>query len=220
MFVYFVDHKASYVRPRDISLRRIKRVATVALPVLLLYVAVGWGRPQPIFAPLRSFTTVSVQQDNSTRARNVENLGLIATAEQDGWLLGSGWGHKYVEVSGKYNIYFFELWPYVPHNSVLGLFAYTGYVGFVGFWMCVPMAAFFHARVARHAKRPLDQYVATIGLVQIVACADQWYGDMGSFSPFTMYTLAATFAAALRLPVASGDWPNPIRPPPAQPLRA
>jgi hypothetical protein len=197
-----------FVLPASKTKRRIQRAVAIAIPVILLYVVVGWGRSEGIFRPLRSFETVSVEEDNSTKARDMENLGLIATSTQYGWLLGSGWGHKYVEVSHKYQIYFFELWPYVPHNSVLGLFAYSGYVGFLGYWMLFPMSAFFHARVARQASRPLDRNVASVAIMQLVACADQWYGDMGSFSPVTMYTLAATLAMALRLPIASGVWSN------------
>lgn len=214
---------AYFVLPDDKLKRRIRRGILIAAPIIAIYTAVGWGSSNPIFIPLRSFSTVSVDQDKSTKARNMENLGLIATANQYGPLMGSGWGHKYVEVSSLYKIYFFELWPYVPHNSVLGLLAYSGYVGFVGFWMMVPMAAFFHARVAREAARPMDRFIATISLVQLVACADQWYGDMGAFSPFTMYTLASALAAGLRLPAASGVFPalggaRKARPP--QPARA
>ncbi len=206
--------------PASKAKRRLRRAFVVAMPVVLLYVAIGWGRPEGIFRPLRAFQTVSTEQDASTKARNMENLGLIATISRHGFWLGSGWGHKYVEVSSRYQIYFFELWPYVPHNSVLGLFAYTGYLGFMGYWMMFPMAAFFHARVARNAVRPLDAYMGSAGVMQIVACANQWYGDMGSFSPVTMYTLATTVALALRLPVASGVWPEGAgvpRPRPAPP---
>jgi hypothetical protein len=193
--------------PASAAKRKAQRLALIVIPVLALYAAIGWGREEQIFRPLRAFATVSTEQDNSTKARNVENLGLIATAQQ-GWVLGSGWGQKYVEITDKYNIHFFELWPYVPHNSVLGLLAYTGYVGFVGYWMLFPVAAFFHARVARFGPRPQDRLVGILGVIQIVACADQWYGDMGSFSFVTMYTLATCFAAALRVPAVSGVWPG------------
>lgn len=206
-----------FLLPPGAAKRRIQRAATIAVPILLLYVAVGWGRNESIFRPLQSLQTVSTEENNSTKARYMENLGLIATVDHNTWLFGSGWGHKYVEVSSKYQIYFFELWPYVPHNSVLGLFAYTGYLGFVGYWMSIPMAAFFHARTARKAPRLADRSVGMIALVQLVACADQWYGDMGSFSIVTMYTLAASFGAALRLPISSGVWPDATRPAAAAP---
>jgi hypothetical protein len=197
-----------FVLPASRVKRVVQRVALGIVPVVLLYAVIGWGRPEGIFRPLRSFQTVSVEEDNSTKARDMENLGLIATATKYGWVMGSGWGQKYVEVSSLYNIYDFELWPYVPHNSVLGLFAYTGYVGFVGFWMLFPMSAFFHARVAKQAKRPIDQYMSTVALMQLVSCANLWYGDMGSFSVVTMYTLSSSLAMALRLPIASGVWSN------------
>jgi len=197
-----------FVLPASRVKRTIQRVALSIGPVVLLYVVIGWGRPEGIFRPLRSFQTVSTEEDSSTKARDMENLGLIATATKYGWVMGSGWGQKYVEISSRYNIYEFELWPYVPHNSVLGLFAYTGYVGFTGFWMLFPMTAFFHARVARQAKRPIDQYMSTVALMQLVVCANLWYGDMGSFSIVTMYTLSSTLAMALRLPIASGVWSN------------
>jgi hypothetical protein len=203
--------------PASAAKRRIQRMAALAVPVLLLYVVIGWGRPEGIFRPLKSFQTVSGDEDKSTHARVDENLGLIATVNQSSWLLGSGWGHKYVEISNRYQIYFFELWPYVPHNSVLGLFAYTGYLGFLGYWMSIPMAAFFHARVARKSERIGDRFVGMVAMFEIVACADQWYGDMGSFSQVTMFTLATSIAAALRLPVASGVWSNSNAPRPADP---
>jgi hypothetical protein len=197
-----------FALPASRAKRVVQRVALGMIPVVLLYVVIGWGRPEGIFRPLKSFQTVSVDEDKSTKARDMENLGLIATANKYGWVMGSGWGQKYVEVSSLYQIYMFELWPYVPHNSVLGLFAYTGYVGFVGFWMVFPMSAFFNARVARQGKRPIDQYMSTVALMQLVSCADQWYGDMGSFSIVTMYTLSSTLAMALRLPITAGVWSN------------
>ena len=196
-----------FLEPPSPAKRRINRALAIVGPVLLLYVALGWGKTQGIFRPLASFQTVSEAEDSSTLARIAENLGLVATASR-GWLLGTGWGHGYVEITNKYQIYQFELWDYIPHNSVLGLLAYTGYVGFVGYWMAVPVAAFFLARMARLGVRPVDRFVGTVGLMQLVACADQWYGDMGSFSAVTMYTLAASLAAALRLPIAAGVWPG------------
>jgi hypothetical protein len=197
--------------------RKVRRILAIVVPIIGIYTAVGWGRPEPIFQPLRAFATVSVKQDDSTKARNVENLGLIATANQ-GWLLGTGWGQKYIEISAKYQIHFFELWPYVPHNSILGLLAYTGYFGFLGFWMIFPTAAFLHARTAMFAQLPRQQLIGMFGVVAVVACADQWYGDMGSFSTTTMYTLAVCFAAALRIPSVSGAWPQTI--PAAMPKQA
>ena len=195
------------LKPSKIK-RRITRTFLVLAPVVGLYVAVGWDRGGAFFAPLRALATVTTDEDASTKARNAENLGLIATANASGWLFGTGWGHGYIELTKKYSIAkVFELWPYVPHNSVLGLFAYTGYFGFCGYWLMFPTAVFLHARTARLATRPLERAAGVVGVAQVVICANQMYGDMGIFSPATMYVMATCMGAALRLPIQAGVWP-------------
>jgi hypothetical protein len=195
-----------FLIPPSVIKKRINRVVMVVAPILLLYVFIGMDRPEGIFRPLQAFTSVSSAKDNSTKARIVENLGLIATSNFHGWFMGSGFGHKYIEISNRYNIYGFELWPYVPHNSVLGMLAYSGFFGFVGYWMTFPTAVFLHARTARFGATQADRFMGVVGVMQMVACADQWFGDMGSFSSITDYTLAISFGAALRVPIIAGAW--------------
>jgi hypothetical protein len=77
----------------------------------------------------------------------------------------------------------------------------------------VPIAAFLHARTARLGEEPAERLVGVVGVMQIVACANQWYGDMGAFSSLTNYTLATCFAAALRVPAHAGVWPDARRAP-------
>jgi hypothetical protein len=81
-----------------------------------------------------------------------------------------------------------------------------GYLGFIGYWMTLPTAAFLHARAARLAVKPVDRLISVVGVMELVVCVNQWYGDMGAFSPITNYTLATCFAAALRVPAAAGAW--------------
>jgi hypothetical protein len=190
--------------------RRAMRFVYLLAPVLLLYVAVGWGRSERIFKPLQSFATVSTEEDTSTKARNVENLGLIATANANNPMLGTGWGHPYIEVSNKYSIAnMFPLWQYIPHNSILGLLAYTGVFGFYGYWLIYPTAAFFNARMARLAKSPLVRQIGIIGVIQLLVCANQFYGDMGIYYAKSVYILALGYASALRLPLFAEVWPAP-----------
>jgi hypothetical protein len=190
-----------------------KRGIMYLAPVFLAYVVIGWGRPEKIFKPLASFETVSTGEDASTLARNAENLGLIYTANANGWVMGTGWGHKYIELTNKYSIASaFELWQYVPHNSILGLLAFLGTVGFTGFWLRLPIGVFFHSRVARLASRPIDRAVGLACVPIVVICCNQMYGDMGCFSLVTMYTLGAVFAAALRVPIESKTWGTSPRP--------
>jgi hypothetical protein len=193
-------------------LRRIKRVALVVAPILVLYVAIGWGRTERVFTPLRAFATVTVEEDASVKARNAENLGLIATSNTGGMWMGTGWGHPYIELSNKYSIAdLFPQWQYVPHNSILGLLAYTGVLGFCGYWLAFPSAMFLNARMARMAAAPLARELGLIGAAQLVVCANQFYGDMGIYFLKPIYMLSLSYALALRLPILTGVWPDTRR---------
>jgi hypothetical protein len=214
VFMYFLF-------PKGVAKRRINRALIVAMPIVLLYVAVGWGREERIFLPLRSFATVSTKEDASTLARNAENLGLVATANAWGFGLGSGWGKPYIQLSNKYDISgAFELWQYVPHNSVLGLLAFTGVLGSAAFWLAVATGVYMNARIARLASDPVARSVGIIGAAQVVVCANQLYGDMGIFFIKPMYFLAISYGIALRMPRQLGLWAVPGRPIAVNPLGA
>jgi hypothetical protein len=195
--------------PRGAAKKAVVRLVRVAGPVLLLYAVVGWGRQNPIFLPLRSLSSVTTQEDSSTKARNAENLGLIATSKYSSILTGTGWGVGYAPVSMKYSIAWIELWKYEPHNSILGLLAFTGILGFAGIWLPVPTAVFLNARVARLGTDPRTRSVAMVGVAQLIVSANQFYGDIGIFSIQAMYVMAITYAMALRLPIRAGVWSGP-----------
>jgi len=200
-----------FLLPPGKAKRTVVRAIFVAVPAFALYVAVGWGRTEPMFKPLQSFQTVATQEDASTKARNVENLGLIATANAYGSLTGSGWGHRYVELSDKYQIHEFELWPFIPHNSILGLLAYSGILGAMGFWFPFSTAMYLNARLAYQGRTPMGRRAGVIAATQMVVCANQMYGDMGIFSSKTIYILAASYGIAMRLPAVDGVWSSSAR---------
>jgi hypothetical protein len=199
--------------PRGRMRRRVAMVSLVGGPLLAVYVWVGTGSSARIFRPLQAISTVSTEEDASTKARNVENLGLIATAHASGPWIGTGWGKPYTSLSDKYSIAkYFELWQYVPHNSILGLLAFTGVFGFAGYWLPFPTAVFLNARVARLARSAEARNCGVIGVALLIVCANQFYGDMGLFYLKPMYVMSACFAMAMRLPVVSGVWGAPARP--------
>jgi hypothetical protein len=202
--------------PEGVAKRRINRVAKYVAPVVGLYVVVGWGRASPIFLPLRSLSSVSTTEDASTLARNAENLGLIATGNATGMFTGAGWGRPYIPVTLKYDISSFELWQYVPHNSILGVLAFTGALGFIGFWLALPTGVFLNARAARLGTDPKAKSAALIGAAQLVVCANQLYGDMGIFDLKPMYAIAISYALALRIPTIAGVWNAPTTKAPAR----
>lgn len=202
-----------FLLPRGKAQRRAMRAVVVLAPVVLIYIAVGWGRSERIFKPVQSLATVSTAEDTSTKARNVENLGLIATSNANNMLMGTGWGHRYIEVSNKYSIAkFFPLWQYIPHNSILGLLAYTGILGFCGYWLVFPTAMFLTARMARMSKNAGARQLGAIGAAQLVVCANQFYGDMGIYYAKGIYVLSLSYAICIRMPVLAGVWPGPRGP--------
>jgi hypothetical protein len=106
----------------------------------------------------------------------------------------------------KYDISGFELWRYIPHNSILGLLAFTGVLGFAGFWLPIPTAVFLNARTARLASDPRIRNIALVGAAQLIVSANQLYGDMGLFSLEAMYVMGVSYGIALRLPLLAGVW--------------
>jgi hypothetical protein len=198
---------AFFLLPQGAIRRRVVRILRILVPVFAVYALVGWGRSESVFRPLQAFASVSTAEDLSTKARNAENLGLIATVRSAGALAGTGWGHGYIELTNKYSIAAFtELWPYVPHNSVLGLLAYTGILGFMGYWLAFPTAVFLNSRIAQLGNSVSARNVGVIAATSMIVCGNQMYGDMGIFSFRTMYLLATTYAIALRLPFPTGVW--------------
>ena len=105
----------------------------VSVPVMLIYLAAGWSSNSKIFAPVHTIrSVVDPHADASTFWRDLENYNLYVTVRANP-VLGSGLGHGYIEairlpsIAGAYALYRFA-----PHNSILGLFAYAGGVGFAG----------------------------------------------------------------------------------------
>jgi hypothetical protein len=188
--------------------RSAVRAVSIIVPVVGLYAAIGWGRPESIFKPLAAFSSITTTEDESTKSRNVENLGLISTTKANGWLIGGGWGHQYDPISFKYDLHkVFELWRYIPHNSILGILAFTGVLGYAGYMMAYPTAMFLNARMARMGSTQLARDLGLIGAVQMVVVVNQYFGDMGLFSYKVVYTLATSYAIALRSPILCGVWP-------------
>lgn len=180
---------------RQLVKRQVLRVA----PWIALYVVVGWGRPETVFAPLRSMSSVSSGQDDaSTRSRDLENAGLIYTLRENP-VLGSGWGKEYVELDSSLAARDFTQYRYVPHNSLLGLLAFSGFLGFAGVWLVWPVCGYLAARAARHASDPRTRYFGMTILIALVVVINQMWGDMGLFSYTTTFIMAAASACASHL---------------------
>jgi hypothetical protein len=196
--------------PKGKARRRVNVLLAVAAPLAAIYVAVGWGRSEGIFKPVHAISTMMGEhEDSSSETRNIENYNLIMTLKSNP-ILGSGWGHEYEEVSVAYSIKeFFEQYRYIPHNSVLGVLAFTGLAGFTGIWQVFPVATFFLAHTHRTTNDPRVRMVAQSALVGLVVFVLQMWGDMGMGTITSDVLFAASLAVAMRLPVLAGTWVKP-----------
>jgi hypothetical protein len=192
--------------PSGPTRRRIHRRVAMALPALLVYVAVGWTSPTGVFKPIASLKSMNDVKDPSTESRRLENLGLIVTL-QGGALTGTGFGQKYTEVSSVLAATVFPQYRYVPHNSVLGLAAFTG-LGFIGIWMVFPVTAFLAARAYSFARAPPEKTIAMVALCQVFIHINQMWGDIGMCSFQGLTITSCAIAAASRMAVHTGAWPG------------
>jgi hypothetical protein len=200
------------VFPKGAGKRRVHRAAAVAIPLFAVYAAVGWDRPEPVFKPLAALSSVSSQENSSTRSRDYENDGLVFTLAQTNAAIGTGFGQEYTETNTSLNARrAFPQYRLVPHNSVLGLLTFTGFLGFIGIMLPFPISVFLNARTCRAATEPIVRVAAIVGVADIAICMNQMYGSMGYGSRTTLTILATAFATAGRLSVWSGAWPTDAR---------
>jgi hypothetical protein len=192
--------------------KKLQRPALYAALVLAVYAAAGWSHPTGIFKPLSSLQSVSDVNNPSTQSRILEDIGLIVTLQQ-GPLLGTGFGQKYIEISTTFSVQgFFPQYRYVPHNSVLGLIAFTGAAGFSLIWMIFPVTAYFAARSYHFAKQPMDKTIAMAAICQVIVHTAQMWGDIGITAIPGLVCMSGAIAASAHVAVFSGAWPGPVKP--------
>jgi hypothetical protein len=193
------------------TLTKVKavRAGLVALPAIPIYLGLGWNSPTGIFSPvgiLRS--VVDSQSDPSTRWRDLENFNLVMTLRHNP-ILGTGFGHPFefaVPLPDVTMVY--ELEPYVPHNSLLGIWAYTGYVGFAMLWTLLVVGVYLAVRTYRYATRPVDRVAALTSFAAIVVYMIHCYGDMGLGTWTSVFLIGPSLVVVGKLSVAVGAWPG------------
>ena len=161
---------------------RINRWAMWLAPVVVIYFVAGLGSSSGIFAPVHALTTAGSNYDPSSVARKEEIRNLLRTLVDIGNpLLGTGWGRPYDKVESFYANFdqAWSLYLYTPHNSILGLAAYSGLVGIVGIWGVVPMGAYLAARGYRGSTDPVPRAAAMVALGSLAAYSVHCYGDIG-----------------------------------------
>ena len=192
-----------FLLPR-VKRRRLMRWVPLVAPVVLAYVAVGWGREEAVFAPVKALSTAGSHQDPSSLARQEEIRNLLYTLTTAGNpLLGTGWGVAYLEATSVYTHFggAFQLYPYLPHNSLLGIAAFGGFVGIAGIWLVVPATALLGMRGYLGASREVSRAAAMTILCLLPAYGVQCYGDIGFQSMTSGLLLGVAVGSAGKLAV-------------------
>jgi hypothetical protein len=201
LLLYWVTSRRSKVK------RFVMYVMIASLPLGVGYIAAGWNSSARIFAPVRTFRSVGDSEyDSSTLYRDLENYNLLATLRVN-MLLGTGFGHPFneeVTLPSIANV--FKEYRYMPHNSLLGLWAYTGAFGFSGLMSAIVVALYLAARSYRLARGPDERIVSFMAMGMIVIYLVHCWGDIGFSERKGIFLLAPALAAAGQLAVATGAW--------------
>lgn len=189
---------------------KVKRVAVHALlaatPLILVYVAAGWNSQAKVFAPVQLFRSVGDSDvDASTLYRDLENYDLLATM-RDSPYIGLGFGHPFSEPVKLPDISFFREYRYMPHNSLLGLWAFCGPLGFSGLWCAIVVAVFLAARSYAHARVPDERVAAFMTVGAVVIFLAQCWGDIGFSERRAIYLVGPALAIAGQLALSTGAW--------------
>ena len=198
MEIMFAVVTLAAITPQTKGKRFLVRAALFASPLLLVYVAAGWNSTSKVFAPMKLIRSVSDgKTDRSTLTRDVENFNLIATFSQSR-LVGSGLGQPYAEViKGDDISHAFAAYRYVPHNSVLWLWAAGGLVGFTAIWGAPVTAIFAGARAFKFAVANEQRVFAFFALSTVQTYMLQCWGDMGFGDLKTTFILGGGLGVAM-----------------------
>jgi hypothetical protein len=185
--------------------RKLNRLLVASIPLIIGYIAVGWNSESGVFKPVKVIrSAVDSSSDASTAWRDLENFNLVFTMRNFP-LTGVGYGNG-----------FWEMWPmpeveyslerYVPHDSILGLYCYGGYIGYVGITSLWVAGIYFAIRAYHSCKEPLQKAAALTTFGAILVYYLQCFGDMGLGSWTGVFLVAPSIAVACKLTVAAGAW--------------
>jgi hypothetical protein len=205
--------------------RRFRRTAYASLPLVGLYMMIGWNKQySTVFKPVKiARSIIEPKSDGSSLWRELENYNLIMTLRESP-IIGYGYGHKYIEAVPLPAVEY-SLEYYCPHNSLLGLWAFGGVVGYTAITLMWGGGVFFAMRAYHAAKEPAERVGAIVSVGAVLVYLVQAFGDIGLGSLTGIHILAPALALGGKLAVSTGAWgaARPVAqaaPPAVAPARA
>ena len=202
-----------FMNPRSVFSRRALRFVTVASPVLLVYLLLGWSSASRVFTPVQFVRNLVLAEridgsiDRSTLFRDVENFNLVYTFQRNP-LLGTGFGHPFQELVRGDDISVFKEYAFLPHNSLLGLWTFTGGVGVTGIFAILVVTLFFAVRSHARARSPNQAIAATASIAALGAYVIHMWADIGFSEAPTIFLVGVAVAVTSQLALTTGAWPS------------
>lgn len=202
------------MNPNNWITRYTRKTVLLLSPVLVLYVGVGWFSASRVFEPVKLVRSmVSAQRsdgsiDRSTLFRDVENYNLIYTFQSSPFI-GTGFGHPFVAAVANDDLGAFKDYPFLPHNSLLGLMGFCGGIGVMALFTPFLVSLFLAARSQFVAQSPEHAMAAAVVIGNLCAYFMHVWGDIGFTEPTTIFTVGASLAVAAQLATATGAWRMP-----------
>jgi hypothetical protein len=203
-----------FAMPDNPVKRRIKKLALLSSPLVAVYIAVGWRSEAAFFKPVSSIrSVVEPAPDISTLTRDIENYCLATTLGSNP-LFGLGYGHRWFPIVSLPPMPH-PLEPWLPHNSLLGLWFAAGFVGYTAITLLWTAGVYFGVRAYRFAQTPMQSAVALVCFGSVLIYMVQCYADLGLGVPTAFYMVSPAFAIAGQLALKNGAWPAKAAPKPA-----
>lgn len=201
------------LHPRSAPSRKAARLIFLASPLLVVYLVVGWSSASRVFGPVQFVRNlVSPERsdgslDRSTLFRDIENFNLVHTYRLSP-ILGSGFGHPFETAVVGDQLPDFKEYGFLPHNSMVGLWGFTGVVGFTGIFISIIVAMFLAIRSQAYARAAEHKMAATVALGSLMAYLIHLWGDIGFTEAPTILLVGLAMAISGQLALATGAWPT------------
>jgi len=197
---------------------RLMRLGLGCIPLGIMYIAVGWSTSGTgVFKPVGILKSMAdSKSDDSTLWRDIENFNLHDTLSGNP-ITGTGLGHAFNEVIALPDVTsVYPLEPYVPHNSMLGLWAYTGYIGFTLWWMLLVVMGYFALRGYRATRDPVFRVACMLTPASQLIYMVQAYGDIGLGVWHGLLIVGSSAAVSSKIAVSVGALAEPVLQPTAE----
>lgn len=199
------------LNPAAALTRRAARLCVFLSPLLVIYSLVGWSSSSRVFAPVAFVRNIVMPErgdgsvDRSTLFRDIENFNLVHTFLRNP-VVGTGFGHPFETAVQGDRLQDFKEYSYLPHNSLLGLWAFTGAVGFSGLLMPAIVALVLGIRAHAASRRPDQAIAAAVAIGAVLAYLVHLWADIGFTEAPTIFLVGLALALAGQLAVETRTW--------------